>query len=412
MLRVNRLANYRRASFTACFIVLALSTSFSQLAEAQGLPNNPGLSPINLAATQIAQAAPAPQFIPTDVTPYTTTGERNLFAPEYKFRIFQSLPERLWFNTSTEVSQRLDTNVLFTYDRPKADYAFRVLPNLTVGYDIFKNTAVYMNYFVIKDVFARYGGLLTFPTTQSLSWGIRHTKQLGQKTILQFDMQARELWQTSNLRWFDFLPGVTLTHTITPRKIIFASALLQMRGANYFVAPTRELDPFYTIGYLASRGSWNFVVTDTFVTNFRDPPFTGSVPHHGNVSMITDIEINHPVTKRFPSLVAFIRAEPVWNWDSGKVAGISGFDFRLFGGLRFTINKPSYYGAIDNLRKQLILSGTHAPPLTSALPVSTNNQLGSSAVGSLTQTENDQQNQSSPNAPALIELRPVLPTVP
>ena len=56
---------------------------------------------------------------------------------------------------TTEVSQRLDTNVLFTYSKPKADYAFRVLPNITLGYEIFKNTSVYCNYFVIKVIFAR-----------------------------------------------------------------------------------------------------------------------------------------------------------------------------------------------------------------------------------------------------------------
>ncbi len=73
--------------------------------QAQGLSGSAAaFAPINL-----AQAAPPPQFIPTDVTPFTTAPERNTFSPGYKFRLFQALPERLWFNLTAEASQRLDT---------------------------------------------------------------------------------------------------------------------------------------------------------------------------------------------------------------------------------------------------------------------------------------------------------------
>lgn len=315
--------------------------------QAQGV--GAGLAPINL-----AQAAPPPQFIPTDVTPFTTAPERNSFSSGYKFRIFQILPERLWFNFTTEVSQRLDTNVLFTYSNPKADYAFRVLPNLTVGYEVFKNTSVYANYFVIKDVFARDYSNINAPTTQSLSWGLRHVKQFGEKTTLQYDFQARELWQAVNLHQFDFLPGITLTHVITQNHIVFASTLLQLRGGDYFVAPTREIDPFYTIGYIYRHKLWTFIANDTLVTNFRHPPFNDAVPNQSNMSMIADFELNHPVSRKFSGLLAFIRAEPVWNWDSNKVAGISGFDFRFYGGLRLSASKPSYYAAMQDLRKQVL----------------------------------------------------------
>jgi hypothetical protein len=309
--------------------------------------------PINL-SNQVAQVTPPPQFIPTDVTPFTITPERNSFSPGLKFKLFQVLPERLWFNATTEVSQRLDTNSLFTFSNPKANYAFRALPNLTVGYNIFKNTSIYCNYFVIKDVFARDYNNINFPTTQSLSWGIQHNKQLGEKTNLQYNFQARELWQTSNLHQFDFLPGITLTHIITPNNIVWASTLLQLRGGNYFVAPTREIDPFYTLGYMYRHKAWALIINDTLVTNFRHPPFNDSIPQQSNMSMIADIEVNHPVTKKIPGLLAFVRAEPIWNWDSQKAAGISGFDFRLYMGLRISMSKPSYYGNMLDMRKQLI----------------------------------------------------------
>lgn len=367
------LAKFSRVSTLAIALTAGLLTP--QEALAQSAPVN--LSPISLNPL-IAQAPPSPQVIPTDATPFTINPERNAFNPGYKFRIFQALPERLYFTASTEVSQRLDTNVLFTSGRAKADYAFRALPNLTVGYNIAKNTSVFANYFVIKDTFAAHN-FLNRPTTQSLAWGIQHNKQLGKKTNLQLTFQARELWQARRLHQFDFIPGATITHVVNPNNIIYASALLQMRGGGYFVAPTREIDPFYTVGYVHRRGPWTFIATDTLVTNFRHPTFKFSVPDQSNVSMIADFEVNRPLSKKFPSVLGFARAEPIWNWASNKTPGISGFDFRFYTGLRFIVSKPSYYAASLNLKKQLMKEQDNrkqqpsAPPSNSSAPSTTPN---------------------------------------
>jgi hypothetical protein len=210
--------------------------------------------------------------------------------------------------------------VLFTANHPQSDCVLRALPNITAGYNIFKNTSVYTNYFALKDLYYTHP-LLNAPTTQSLAWGIRHNKSLGEKTDLQFDMQARELWQISSLHQFDFLPGVTLTRRLKRGDIAFASALLQLRGAQYFGAPTREVDPFYTVGYIRRRGMWTFSCSDTLATNYRNP--LEAIPRQSNVSMISDIEVNRPVSKRFPSLLAFTRAEPIWNAGAHNAAGLS-----------------------------------------------------------------------------------------
>jgi hypothetical protein len=313
------------------------------------------LTPITLTAQAAPQENPTPQFIPTDTTPFTVAPERNGFSPGYKFRIFQALPEKFWFNSTTEVSQRLETNVFQTYSNPRSDYVFRVMPNITVGYNIFKNISVYSNYFLIKDTYADHT-ILSKPVTQSLSFGLRYTKQLGRKTSFQGDFQVRELWQAKFLQQFDYLPGITLTRVLTPNNIVYGSLLLQMRGAYPFLPPNRELDPFYTVGYVYRHGYWTFVANDTLVNNWRNPPFKTSIPRQGNASMIADLEINHPILKRFPSLLAFVRAEPIYNWSSHKTAGLSGFDFRLYGGLRLTISKPSYSDAINTLKQQIIQS--------------------------------------------------------
>lgn len=335
-------------------IVLLLSTAGGAGAQSATPANTiSGVHDTVQIAQASAQPAVSPQFLPTDITPYSTETQPSQFGSGTKFRIFQKLPEKMWLSSSTEVSQRLDTNVLFSYSHPKCDYAFRVLPNVTVGYNFLKNTSIYSNYFVIKDQFAKNYFNIGFPTIQSLSWGLRHTKQFG-RLGLQADFQARELWQASHLHQFDFLPSFTLTHQTTQNNVLFASTLLQLRGGKYFVAPNREIDPFYTIGWFYRRGQWNFSANSTLVTNYRHPPFNRSVPKQGNYSIISDVEISRPVIRKYPACVAFFRAEPVWNWHSNKAPGLSGFDFRFYGGLRLALNKPAFDEGIEKLRQQLL----------------------------------------------------------
>lgn len=293
-------------------------------------------------------AVPSPDILPTDITPLSTAAKYGFLRRETQFHILRHLPSRLWLTSSTEVSQRLETNTLFTKDHYKANYAFRTLPNILLGYNILPRSSVYCNYFVIKDLFSRFD-LLNFPTTQSLSLGIRHDQPVGARTNLQLDFQARELWQTSHLRQSDLIPTLTATYAASPSLVFFTSALLQMRSGYFFQGPTRELDPFYTFGALYRRGQWIFVATNTLVTNFRSRK---AIPPQSNNTMISDFEIARPVST-LPGVQSFIRAEPVWNWGSRGLPGLSGFGFRLFGGLRFNLTKPSYESTVQNIREQL-----------------------------------------------------------
>ena len=159
------------------------------------------------------------------------------------------------------------------------------------------------------------------------------------------------MWQTTGLHQFDFIPALTLTRFVTPRSIVYFNTLLQLRGRDYFAAPTREIDPFYTLGFLHTKGNWLFSAVGTLVTNFRHPPFNDSIPPFSNNSIICDFEVAHPLPK-LPRIVAFVRAEPIWNWNGHGEQGISGMDFRLFGGLRLSLAKPAYTTSIKNLEQQ------------------------------------------------------------
>lgn len=311
----------------------------------------------------IAQRFPQvnPTAIPTDITPQVFSGERSLMSRDMQFALLKRLPERLWFNMVTETSQRLETNVFFTTGNTRQDYVYRILPNLSLGYNIFKQTAVYCNWFLLKDVFAR-NWQLGIPTTQSLSLGFRQDMPLGKRTNLQVDFQARELWQARHLRQADLLPSVNLTRVITPNLILFGSALLQLRSQYYFGGNLREIDPFFSGGFLYRRGQWSFTATTTYVNNFRN---RNAIPPINNQTMISDFELSRPVSLRLPSLVTFIRAEPVWNWGApNNPPGLSGFDFRLFGGLRVAVNKPAYNASVDNLLRQIRESEQESPPAT------------------------------------------------
>ena len=310
-------------------------------------------APVNLAPIQLAEAeGPVlPSLTPTDITPVNIGRERELLKPGYTYYLFQKLPSHLWFNVSAETSQRYEANVFYSKSNYVSDYVYRILPNISLGYETYKKINVYCNYFTIKDIFVGHRQL-TFPTTQSLALGVRRDFTLSPRTNFQVDFQSRELWQSVGLRQADLLPGITLTRFVSPKAVVYFNSILQLRGANYFVAPTREIDPFYTIGALYTQGSWMYSAVGTLVTNFRHPPFNDAIPPVSNNSIIVDFEISHPVPK-LPALATFIRAEPIFNWNSHGLQGISGFDFRLFGGIRLTVAKPAYQSSMQTLKQQL-----------------------------------------------------------
>ena len=324
---------------------------------AQSLGSN-SLSPISLnGRTLISQRSfgggdvvPSPGIIPTDITPTRVGEERELLEPGLKFYLMQKLPSRMWFNSVTEVTNRFESNVLFTERQPRRDYVYRVLPNVTLGYNLLPRTSIYANYFLIKDVFARTG-FLSIPTFMSLAGGLRHEIPIGTRSNLQADFQVRQLWQARNLRQADLLPGLTFTHVINPKLICFANTQLQLRSRNiYATGEFREIDPFFTVGLLGRWRQWNMIATNTFVSNFRYPQ---AIPPQRNYAFISNFEVNRPISKKVPGLVTFFRAEPIWNFGGRGQPGLSGFDFRIFGGIRFSVVKPSYYAQMEKLRNQL-----------------------------------------------------------
>jgi hypothetical protein len=380
---------------TPSFLLLSLSlpllavAAFASSQPAQAAPG--GLSDSGILIAQVAPA-PAPihidtspptsTILPTDVLPLPNIQNRMTFGENMQLRILQKLPSRFYFTTSVETSFRLETNpfqdpnksilerhtftpaqffasspaqqlaLINLLKQPNSfDNVYRVLPNVTAGWTLTPTTRVYGNFFTIRDSLFKNIRLNT--DIYSYSYGVQHDFKIGSRANLQADVQARELNQIHQHSVFDFLPGLTLTYIATPRTVAYVNALLQIRGRSYFQAPTRELDPFYTWGMLHQRGRWTFSASTTFVQNFREQFGNRAVIPQNNYAFISDYEIARRIIPQVPGLQAFIRAEPIWNIHSKNRAGLSGFDFRLYYGLRFTASKPALTSALDSLRKQL-----------------------------------------------------------
>lgn len=313
---------------------------------------------------------------------------RNQIAPldNFRFRLFQKLPARLFFSSSVETSIRLETNPfqsppkrnllhqflppsrIFSYTPAQREQVFnlisqasssnlfyRIQPNVTAGLQLAPKTRFYGNYFFIKDVASKNHQLNA--RVHSISFGLQQDLITAQRATLQASAQARQLYILNSSPLFDFLPSLSGTYSLRPETIIFSSCTLQLRGHKYFQAPTREIDPFYNVGCLYRKGNWVFSASTTFVQNFRNQ-FNSNAKN--NYAFISDFEIARPIIKKLPNIQAFVRAEPVWNFHSNSVPGLSGMDFRLFGGLRAAVSKPSLYGATESIRKQI--SEDESPP--------------------------------------------------
>lgn len=330
-------------------------------------------------------------ILPTDVLPLPTIQNRMTFGENLQLRVLQKLPARFYFTGSVESSFRYETNVfqfpkksrlvrqlpppqtirrLSAQDQltvsnilslaSREDVVFRVLPNVTGGFALTPRTRVFGNYFMIRDSLFQNTRLNT--TIHSVAYGAQHDFPLAQRANLQAEIQFRELFQAHQQPVFDFLPGLTLSYVLTPRTVLFANALLQMRGKKYFQAPTKEIDPFYTWGALHQRGGWSFSASSTFVQNFREPFRRNATIPVNNYAFICDFEVARRLFRQLPGLQAFIRAEPIFNFHSHERPGLAGTDFRLFCGLRMAASKPALTTALDSLRRQLEEQEVAPPP--------------------------------------------------
>lgn len=324
----------------------------------------------------------SPTVLPTDQLPSQIELRPRSALEQLHTKVLQKLPEKLYFTTSVETSFRYETNPfqfptkrkllrkfppppifrqldVFQQDRfydvlglvNNDDSIFRVLPNATVGWALTPNVRVGGNYFLIRDQLSHNVRLNT--VVQSLGGFIQRDFRIGAKANLLVDMQARELLTLHQLPQFDFLPTISLSYPVTPSFVAYTSTILQLRGRKPFRAPTREIDPFYTVGALWQRRNWIFVASGTFFQAFREPFRQNAVISQDSYSFILDFEISRRILPKIPGLQAFVRAEPIYNLHSDGTPGLSGMDFRFFYGLRVSAIKKPISQVVQQIREDL-----------------------------------------------------------
>jgi hypothetical protein len=377
------------ASQAACVAFGLLS---GQPAQAQGLDSGSQVGAFrvsnNFLALEPAAIPSIPRgtpttILPTDVVPLPAAEQRMTVGENLQLRVLQRLPARSYFNLSCETSFRDETNPfqfptrrqfikrfmspppvfrelpllqqisqLHTLSQSNINnVVFRVLPNVTGGWTITPKTRFFGNYFMIRDSLMHSVALNT--TIQSVAYGIQQDIPVTRRGNLQMEFQVRSLFQQSQSPVYDFLPALTFSYILTPRTVIFANTLLQLRGNGYYQSPTREMDPFYTFGALYQKGAYSFSANATLVTNYRQLFGRNAAIRQDNYSWILDFEIAKRLFKQMPGLQAFFRAEPIYNFKSQDTPGLAGMDFRAFWGLRMAMGKPPLTAALNQIREQL-----------------------------------------------------------
>jgi len=321
-------------------------------------------------------------IIPTDVIPLPQAQERQSMGETFQLRALQVLPSKFYFTANTETSFRYETNPFqFPMKRQlirqlpqgiaflslpeirraqifqaisesdRGQGVFRCLPNITTGWALTDKTRVFANYFMIRDSLFHSTTLNT--TIQSVGGGLQQDIPINKKSSLQATLQWREFFQSGRIPVFDYLPSLTYSRFLNSRTVGFASVLFQMRGKAPFQAPTREMDPFYTFGFLHQRGGWTLSSSATFNQNFRQPFAGNALIPINNYAWILDFEIARRMFKQMPGLQTFVRAEPIYNFHSNQTPGLAGVDFRIFYGIRCVVGKPPLTGALKQIREQL-----------------------------------------------------------
>jgi len=267
--------------------------------------------------------------------------------PERTTAVFQSnqfqtgllykLPARMFLLSTTENSLRLETNVFQTLHRNRADMVYRVLPNVTVGYALTKRTRVSANYFFLKDQYTRNAHTLS-RNIHSIGVQLQHDFPLTEKTNLTAGIMGRQLLLSRSQPLSDILPSVQLTHRVGNNGVIYGGVLGQIRFRNT-LGKFQEGDQFYNFGGVYRTPRWQFLFDNTFITNFGNRRLRFGP---NNQNWIMTLQADYKVSPKLP-LIAFVRAEPIFNIGANQAIGFAGFNFRIMGGLRIDLAKAPVF---------------------------------------------------------------------
>ena len=287
----------------------------------------------------VAQAVQNADNSPVDLAPVklperTTAGFQ---ANQFQTGLLYKLPARMFFLSSTENSLRCETNVFQTLRRNRADMIYRVLPNVTVGYALTKTTRVSANYFFFRDQYTRNSHTLS-RNIHSIGFQINQDIPISERTNITTGFMARQLLLSRSQPLSDLLPSVQITHRVGSNGVIYGGVLGQIRFRNT-LGKFQEGDQFYSFGGIYRTPRWQFLWDNTFITNFGNRRLRFGP---NNQNWIMTLQADYRISRKLP-VVAFVRAEPIFNIGANQATGFAGFNFRIFGGLRLDLSKAPVF---------------------------------------------------------------------
>ncbi len=302
-------------------------------------PTSPAVVSGTTSATITQATEAAAGQLPIELTPVRLPERRSAgeAIDAIKTGFLYKLPARMFFNATVENSLRLETNVYQTAHHQRADMVYRILPNVTLGYNLTRRTSVAANYFFLRDQYTRNAHILS-RNIQSAGIRLDHDIPINQRTNARVGLFWRELFVT-HFHWFnDMIPTASISRVVGYRGWVYATVMGQLRWIDWYKT-FQEGDQFYSIGGVYRRGGWTFLHDTTLVTNFGKRQLRLGP---NNQQFILTFEAAHPIVRHVP-VVAFVRAQPIFNIGANEALGFAGYNFRIFGGLRAELNKPAIF---------------------------------------------------------------------
>lgn len=288
----------------------------------------------------------SPEDRPVDLTPVSLPRRSPNFnrLDSFEAGVLYRLPTRLFFSSTVENSLRAETNIFQTERDATTDMIYRVLPNTTLGYALTRTTRVACNYFFLRDQYTEFNRPLS-RNFHSVGFILSQDIPNRSKYNVNLNFMSRGLFATMDYLdesfFNDLLPQLSVSRPVSNRfgnGVLYLNILGQIRFREV-LSKFQEGDQFYSLGYVHWRGPWQFLFDTTLNNNFGSKRLR--LGNDNQVFILTQ-EIARRVHPRF-NLQTFVRSQEIYNMGASSSPGYAGFNYRIFGGLRFQVSKAPIF---------------------------------------------------------------------
>ncbi|MBY0405612.1 MAG: hypothetical protein K2X66_17045 [Cyanobacteria bacterium] len=281
-------------------------------------------------------------------TPYSPT----------TLKILDALPNQFYLYGSSEVSGRMETN---PYQAPphfrepfvENTGAFRLQNNLTMGYALTPKDKVQISFFHLMNKYDNFTRFRLDGSSSSFAPSYQRTLLEKDGWQLTGNIQARQTITNTNATSGSILPSITLVKGFRKAGYAYLNTALDLGRNHFAIGGIDTITPSATLGYgwqmpydsqnvwLKPLGGLNITASGTYSFSTVS---TAEFPSPSNFqSYFLTAEVAMPVYQNAP-VSLFCRSEAIFNTGHDRNAfGVSGVNYRLFGGLRVSANKNAVF---------------------------------------------------------------------